>query len=243
MARLLGCTAACARRLNPAAWSRCIASLPTRPRRRPSHLPAGATQMPIPFTCPMDHVLDLAAFDDEASEVKITFREHSFYDNPRMPHATRASKLTIYVHEVRMPSLPSASLTSASGACAIAAGPAGNGGAAPSAAARCGAQAGADVPAARRQPRRPQLVALPAFVPRTQVIPLLRLEYVIAEGGPVLHLPAHLPHGQLVDLLEPHQNFTILHFRQPSMSLLKLADDKLQEMLDKRVERLKQSLE
>jgi hypothetical protein len=73
------------------------------------------------------------------------------------------------------------------------------------------------------------------------VIPAVRLEYSIAEGGRVLHLPAHLPHGQLVDLLKAYQDVKILHFRQPSMSLLKLADDKLQETLDKRVARLKES--
>ena len=64
------------------------------------HRPPGASQMPTPFTCPMDHVLDLTAFDDEASEVKVTFKEHSFHDNPRMPHAVRSSKLAVYVHEV-----------------------------------------------------------------------------------------------------------------------------------------------
>jgi hypothetical protein len=68
--------------------------------------PSGAIQLPTPFTCPMDHVLDLAAFDDDASPVKITFKEHSFHDNPRMPHAVKQSKLTIYVHEVSASAIP-----------------------------------------------------------------------------------------------------------------------------------------
>ena len=47
----------------------------------------GAMRMQLPFVCPLDHVLQLAHLDDDPATygTPISYREHSFLDNPATP--------------------------------------------------------------------------------------------------------------------------------------------------------------
>ena len=44
-------------------------------------------RMQLPFVCPLDHVLQLAHLDDDPARfgTPISYREHSFLDNPATP--------------------------------------------------------------------------------------------------------------------------------------------------------------
>ena len=44
-------------------------------------------RMQLPFVCPLDHVLQLGHLDDDPARfgTAISFREHSFLDNPATP--------------------------------------------------------------------------------------------------------------------------------------------------------------
>ena len=48
--------------------------------------------MPLPFVCPLDHVLQVAHLDDDEAKFgrRILFREHSFLDNPATPARYKA---------------------------------------------------------------------------------------------------------------------------------------------------------
>lgn len=56
---------------------------------------AGASQMRLPYVCPLDHVINPSHFDDGAAEVKVSMREYSLLDNPRCPQTIKQS--VIYV--------------------------------------------------------------------------------------------------------------------------------------------------
>eukprot|EP00955_Chlamydomonas_euryale_P002942 31121-Chlamydomonas_euryale.AAC.1 len=61
----------------------------------------------LPFQCPLDHVVDLEAWDRDLSVdahgPKIAWRESSFFRNPRMPAHINGSRVTVEVCEAGEP--------------------------------------------------------------------------------------------------------------------------------------------
>jgi hypothetical protein len=55
----------------------------------------GAFKMQLPFVCPMDHILEPYHFDDQEKQfgTPLTFREHSFLENPSTPDVIKNSML------------------------------------------------------------------------------------------------------------------------------------------------------
>ena len=53
----------------------------------------GAPDMPLPFTCPLDYVLDPGLFDDPGRHhgSRVDIREHTFLEHPMLPQAVRVS--------------------------------------------------------------------------------------------------------------------------------------------------------
>lgn len=60
------------------------------------------TDTPLPFACPLDHILDLEhsvdkQLDENHFGPHIHFREHSFLSNPRLPAAVNESRVVVEV--------------------------------------------------------------------------------------------------------------------------------------------------